>query len=85
MVGCLLRLRKGTNIHNKNGVNDVQNLCYVQITNELAKYPCDSVTLSFYRAGEPMQARLFIGDQAKIGVFAKGLSAFYTPVHTETF
>ena len=65
------------------GVNGVEGLCYVQVTNELAKYPCDSVTLSFYRAGEPMQARLFIGDQAKIGVYAKGLSAFYTPVHTD--
>ena len=65
------------------GVNGVEDLCYVQVTNELAKYPCDSVTLSFYRAGEPMQARLFIGDQAKIGVYAKGLSAFYTPVHTD--
>ena len=65
------------------GVNGVEGLCYLQVTNELAKYPCDSVTLSFYRTDEPMQARLFIGDQAKIGVFTKGLSAFYTPVHTE--
>ena len=44
------------------GVNDAQGLCYVQITNELAKYPCDSVTLTFYRGGEPMQARMFIGE-----------------------
>ena len=65
------------------GVNDAQNLCYVQVTNELAKYPCDSVTLDFYRNGEPMQARLFIGDQAKIGVYTKPASAFYTPVHTD--
>ena len=65
------------------GVNGVDGLCYLQITNELAKYPCDSVTLSFYRAGEPMQTRLFIGDQAKIGVFAKGATAFYTPIHTD--
>ena len=65
------------------GVNDAQGLCYVQITNELAKYPCDSVTLTFYRGGEAMQARLFIGDQAKIGVYHKTASAFYTPVHTD--
>ena len=65
------------------GVNGLDGLCSAQITNELAKYPCDSVTLSFYRAGEPMQARLFIGDQAKIGVYTKGAVAFYTPVHTD--
>ncbi len=65
------------------GVNDVQNLCYMQITNELAKYPCDSITLSFYRSGQPMQARLFIGDQAKIGVYTKSVSDFYTTVHTD--
>ena len=65
------------------GVNDVQNLCYVQITNELTKYPCDSVTLSFYREGDLKQARLFIGDQAKIGVYAKAENAFYSFVHTD--
>ena len=65
------------------GVNNVEGLCYVQVTNELAKYPCDSVTLNFYRAGEPMQARLFIGDQAKIGVYTKSPLAFYSPEHTD--
>ena len=65
------------------GVNDAHDLCYVQVTNELAKYPCDSVTLSFYRADSLMQARLFIGDQAKIGVYAKAAGAYYTPVHTD--
>ena len=65
------------------GVNGVDGLCYLQVTNELAKYPCDSVTLDFYRACERMQARLFIGDQAKIGVYAKAGNAFYTPIHTD--
>jgi regulator of sigma E protease len=58
-------------------------LCRAQIDNELLKYPCDSVTLDFYRAGELMHTRLFIGDQAKMGVFIKGLTAFYTPEHTD--
>lgn len=65
------------------GVNGVDGLCYLQVTNELAKYPCDSVTLDFYRACERMQARLFIGDQAKIGVYAKAGNAFYAPIHTD--
>ena len=33
------------------GVNGKVGLCQVQIANELAKYPCDSVTLDFYRNG----------------------------------
>lgn len=65
------------------GVNGVDGLCYVQVTNELAKYPCDSITLDFYRADSLRQARLFIGDQAKIGVYVKTADAFYTPVHTD--
>ena len=65
------------------GVNGQMGLCRVQIDNELLKYPCDSVTLDFYRAGELMHTRLFIGDQAMIGVYIKGLAAFYTPEHTD--
>lgn len=65
------------------GVNEAIGLCYVQITNELAKYPCDSVTLHFYRAGTLHQARLFIGDQAKIGVYPKDETAFYELEHTD--
>ena len=61
------------------GVNGQMGLCRAQIDNELLKYPCDSVTLDFYRASELMHTRLFIGDQAKMGVFIKGLTAFYTP------
>jgi regulator of sigma E protease len=64
------------------GVNDKINLCQAEISNELAKYPCDSVTLHFYRAGEPMQARLFIGDQALIGVNRVMPWDYYTTIHT---
>lgn len=64
------------------GVNGVVGLCQVQIANELAKYPCDSVTLDFYRNGVPMQARLFIGDQAMIGVTRVMPWDYYNIVHT---
>ena len=64
------------------GVNGEMNLCQAQIANELAKYPCDSITLHFYRAGEPMQARLFIGDQALIGVNRLMPWDYYTVLHT---
>lgn len=65
------------------GVNGVHDLCYVQVMEELAKYPCDSVTLDFYRGDELKQARLFIGDQAKIGVFTKNPISFYPIEHKD--
>ncbi|MBO5817372.1 MAG: site-2 protease family protein [Paludibacteraceae bacterium] len=73
-------LQKGDSIV---GVNGVGGLCQVQIANELAKYPCDSVTLDFYRAGVPMHARLFIGDQAMIGVNRVMPWDYYSVVHTD--
>jgi regulator of sigma E protease len=65
------------------GVNDLENLCYPQIIKELAKYPCDSVTLHYYRDGEKKQVALFIGDHAKIGVYPKSELAFYDIKHTD--
>ncbi len=65
------------------GVNGTDGLCFVEITNELSKYPCDSVTLDFYRAGEPMHARLFIGDQAVIGVLTKHPLSFFEWHHQD--
>lgn len=64
------------------GVNDKLNLCQAEIANELAKYPCDSITLHFYRAGVPMQTRLFIGDQALIGVTRIMPWDYYPLIHT---
>ncbi len=64
------------------GVNNKINLCQAEIANELAKYPCDSITLHFYRTGVPMQARLFIGDHAMIGVTRVMPWDYYTLVHT---
>jgi regulator of sigma E protease len=72
-------MQKGDSIVGVNGISD---LCQVQIANELAKYPCDSVTLEFYRAGQPMQAQLFIGDQAMIGVTRLMPWDYYNSVHT---
>ena len=49
-------------------VNGVPTPCNVMMTEELQRHPCDSITIDYYRAGELQTARLFIGDQAKIGV-----------------
>jgi len=62
-------------------VNDVPTLCQVEVTQELRKHPCDSVTVSFYRNGEPMQTRMFIGDQGAMGVFVKTKYDFFKTEH----
>ena len=64
-------------------VAGVATLCSEQVTAELRQHPCDSVTIGFYRAGELMEARLFIGDQGKMGVFSKNVLAFTELEHTD--
>lgn len=64
-------------------VDGVPTPCAVQVTDELQKHPCDSITLDFYRNGEPMSARLFIGDQCRLGVYQKSKYAFFKVEHTD--
>lgn len=61
-------LQKGDSVV---AVNGVPTPCHVQVTNELQKHACDSVTIDFFRQGEPMQARAFLGDQGLLGVRIK--------------
>ena len=42
--------------------------CTVLVRQELQRHPCDSVSINYFRNGEEQTARLFIGDQGKIGV-----------------
>ena len=49
-------------------IDGVPTPCAIQVTLELQKHPCDSITLDYYRNGERQTAHLFIGDQGKIGV-----------------
>lgn len=44
-------------------------LAYQDVVADLQKYACDSVTVGFVRNGEPMEARLWLGDEAKLGVY----------------
>ena len=61
-------LQKGDSIV---AVSGVPTPCFVQLTEELQRHPCDSITIDYFRAGEPQSVRLFIGDQAKIGIAPK--------------
>lgn len=69
-------------------INGVETPCVVQVRNELQKYPCDSVTVGYYRtvAGDSavyQETRMFLGDQATMGVYMKGLYSFYPLEHTD--
>ncbi len=64
-------------------VNGVLTPCAVEVIEELRKYPCDSVTIDFYRSGEPKQARLFIGDRAIIGVYVKNKYQYFETEHQD--
>lgn len=61
-------LQKGDSIV---AVGGVLTPCNVLMTQELQYHPCDSVTIDYYRDGEPQKARLFIGDQGLMGVSIK--------------
>ena len=61
-------LQKGDSIV---AVAGVPTPCFVQLTQELQRHPCDSITIDYFRAGEPQNVRLFIGDQGKIGIMPK--------------
>jgi len=45
--------------------------CYIQMTQELQRHPCDSVTIDYYRNGELRSSRVFLGDQCKLGIAAR--------------
>ena len=64
-------------------VDGVPTPCNVLVTLELQKHPCDSITLDYYRAGELQTAHLFLGDQAKIGVYSRGKYDFFETEHTD--
>ena len=64
----LAGLQKGDSII---AVAGVPTPCNVLMTEELQRHPCDSVTIDYFRNGELQTARLFIGDQGKIGVGIK--------------
>ena len=65
------------------GINDADNLCYIQILDELKKCSGDSVTIKFYRDGQLIQERAYIDETCLIGVTPKSPGEFYTPIHTD--
>ena len=44
--------------------------CYIQMTQELRKHPCDSIAIDLYRNGEPQTIQVFLNDECKLGVRA---------------
>lgn len=52
-------------------VNGVPTPCNIILTEELQRYPCDSITVDYYRQGELQTTRAFLGDQCKLGIVPK--------------
>ncbi len=71
------QLQKGDSIV---AVNDIPTPVNQDVTAELQKHACDSITLHFYRAGVAETTQLFIGDEAKIGVYTVSK---YNYLHTK--
>ena len=76
----LAGIQKGDSIV---AIDGVPTPCAVMVPLELQKHPCDSITIDYYRAGELQTARLFIGDQGKIGAGPKNQLAYFEIEHTD--
>ena len=76
----LAGMQKGDSIV---AVDGVPTPCNVQVTLELQKHPCDSITIDYYRAGELQTAHLFLGDQGKIGVVGRWKYSYFEVEHTD--
>lgn len=79
-AAALAGIEKGDSIV---AIDGVPTPCAIQVTLELQKHPCDSITLDYYRAGELQTAHLFIGDQGKIGVGPKNQLDYFELEHTD--
>ncbi len=64
-------------------VGSVVTPCYQDVVAELSHYACDSVMISLYRNGEPTVVNLFLGDEAKMGVYPLSPTDFLTMEHRE--
>lgn len=61
-------------------INGVETPCSVILREELLHYPCDSVTVDYYRNGELQSTRAFVGGQCILGIVPKAEWEF---VHTD--
>ena len=52
-------------------INGVETPCNILLTEELQRYPCDSISIDYYRNGELQTTRAFLGDQCKLGIVPK--------------
>lgn len=55
----------------------------VDVMTELPKHAMDSITVGYYRAGELCETRMFLGDEAKMGVVRYAEDHFLTPTTVE--
>lgn len=64
-------------------IDSVMTPSFIQMGIELRKHPCDSITVGYYREGEYMEAKMFIGDKCKMGIAVRGLNDYVELKHTD--
>lgn len=67
MPAALAGMRRGDSIVSIGGDTT---RCMADLTLALQKHPCDSVDVAYYREGELLTARVFIGDECALGILA---------------
>ena len=61
-------LQKGDSVVS---VADQPTPSYYEMSQELRRHPCDSISVGYYRNGELQTARVFLGDQCMLGIQAR--------------
>ncbi len=61
-------LQKGDSVVS---VADQPTPSYYEMSQELRRHPCDSISVGYYRSGELQTARVFLGDQCMLGIQAR--------------
>ena len=64
-------------------INGVKTPCSVMLTEELKKHPMDSITITYYRGGEEMTTKTFLGDQCRLGVYSRGPLSYFKLEHRD--
>jgi len=58
-------------------------IAYQEVVAELKRYACDSVDIRYVRDGVEQTARVFLGDEAKLGVYPKMPAEFLAVKHID--
>lgn len=64
-------------------INGVSTLAAQDVQRELKKYPCQNIVVRYFRGDSLLTAQMFIGDEAKMGVFMRSPYSFLQTTKVE--